>query len=444
MFMDPYVLNYTREGRNPCPSPTNGICSGPDARWNNFRANLGYVLRYSRKLNLANVTPRSSLCSTGNCLAQTPSVGAEYLIYAPNGGSFTVNLSAMSSARTLNVEWLNPSTGATTTASPIPAGSSSRSFTPPFSGDAVLYLVDSAGHAGAAVAPQTSYSVTGLGPGTYRYQVRAIDAAGNAGPFSNVAGATIQTPDTTPPTAPSGLTATTAGTGQVGLSWTASTDNVAVTGYLVERCQGAGCASFAQVAAPAGTGTTFTDSGLAASTSYTYRVRATDAANNPGPYSNTATVTTVQAPAGITLVQHANKDAGSVTSSSLAFTSSNAAGQLGGGGDPRMAIRAVADGGGCAGQHLPKGRPAERNGRRHDSRDLLRREHRGRLEHGDRVRYSVGRYPAIRHSRVCGRGDRGLAGRDGGLARDQRRADDREWHDDFERRPRDWRHSDGQ
>ena len=62
-----------------------------------------------------------------------------------------MNLSAMSSARTLNVEWLNPATGATTTGTPIPAGSSSRSFTPPFSGDAVLYLVDSAGHAGAAV-----------------------------------------------------------------------------------------------------------------------------------------------------------------------------------------------------------------------------------------------------------------------------------------------------
>jgi probable HAF family extracellular repeat protein len=325
-FMDPYVLNYTREGRNPCPSPTNGICSGPDARWNNFRANLGYIVRYSRKLNLANVTSRNSLCSTGQCLAQTPSVGAEYLVYAPNGGSFTVNLSAMSSARTLNVEWFNPSTGATTTATPIPAGASSRSFTPPFSGDAVLYLVDSAGHAGAAAAPQTSYSVTGLGPGTYRYQVRAIDAAGNAGPFSNVAGATIQTPDTTPPSAPSGLTATTPGTGQVGLSWTAATDNVAVTGYLVERCQGPGCASFAQVAAPAGTGTTFTDSGLASSTSYTYRVRATDAASNPGPYSNMSTVTTLQAPAGISLMQHTSKDAGSVTSSSLAFTSTNVAG----------------------------------------------------------------------------------------------------------------------
>ena len=64
------------------------------------------------------------------------------------------------------------------------------------------------------------------------------------------------------------------------LSWTAATDNVAVTGYLIERCQGTGCSNFAQIAAPAGTGTTYSDTGLAASTSYSYRVRAVDAAGN--------------------------------------------------------------------------------------------------------------------------------------------------------------------
>ena len=147
LFMDPYIVYYPRESRNVCVSPTNAICSGPDPRWDNFRQNLGYILRYSRKLNLANVTPRSSLCSTGYCLAQTPSKGAEYLVYAPSGGPFTVDLSAMASSRTLAVEWFNPSTGLTIAGEPIPSGSSSQSFTPPFSGDAVLYLTDTAGHA---------------------------------------------------------------------------------------------------------------------------------------------------------------------------------------------------------------------------------------------------------------------------------------------------------
>jgi hypothetical protein len=146
MFMDPYVVLYPRQRRNLCGSPINAICSAPDTRYDNFRDNLGYILRYSRKLNLANVTPRKSVSSTGYCLAQTPPVGAEYLVYAPSGGSFTIDLSAMSASRSLALEWFNPSTGASIAGNPVPAGSS-RSFTPPFSGDAVLYLVDTAGHA---------------------------------------------------------------------------------------------------------------------------------------------------------------------------------------------------------------------------------------------------------------------------------------------------------
>jgi hypothetical protein len=147
MFMDPYVVYYPRERRNMCLSPINAICSAPDVRYDSFRDNLGYILRYSRKVNLANVTPRNSLSSTGYCLAQTPSVGAEYLVYAPVGGSFTVDLSAMPNSRRLAVEWFNPSTGASVAEDPIPAGSASRSFTSPFRGDAVLYLVDTTGQA---------------------------------------------------------------------------------------------------------------------------------------------------------------------------------------------------------------------------------------------------------------------------------------------------------
>lgn len=78
------------------------------------------------------------------------------------------------------------------------------------------------------------------------------------------------------------------------LSWQASMDNVGVTGYLLERCQGAGCSVFTQIATPAGTA--FADSGLSATTSYSYRVRATDAAANLSGYSNTASDTTAAPP----------------------------------------------------------------------------------------------------------------------------------------------------
>jgi hypothetical protein len=145
LFMDPYLVHYPRQNRNLCVGPVNGIGRKPDPRWENFRNNLGYILRYSRKLNLANVVPRSTLCSTHYCLAQTPSIGAEYLAYAPAGGSFTIDLSAMPNSRKLSVEWFNPASGETIAQNSIAAGSSSRSFSAPFTGDAVLYLVDSEG-----------------------------------------------------------------------------------------------------------------------------------------------------------------------------------------------------------------------------------------------------------------------------------------------------------
>ena len=102
--------------------------------------------------------------------------------------------------------------------------------------------------------------------------------------------AVASTPDTTPPSQPGTLSTTVVSGSEVDLSWGASTDNVGVTGYLVERCQGAGCTNFTQIASP--TGTTYKDTSVSASTSYSYRVRATDAAGNLSIYSNTAGATT--------------------------------------------------------------------------------------------------------------------------------------------------------
>jgi chitodextrinase len=89
------------------------------------------------------------------------------------------------------------------------------------------------------------------------------------------------------PSAPSNLTATAASTSEIDLAWGASTDAAGVTGYQVERCQGSGCSNFAQIATP--TGTSYPDTGLSGSTSYSYRVRAVDSAGHLGPYSVVAT-----------------------------------------------------------------------------------------------------------------------------------------------------------
>ena len=143
-----------------------------------------------------------------------------------------------------------------------------------------------------ATPTTTSFGDSGLAANTtYRYRVRASDAAANLGVYSPISSATTTaTLDTTAPSAPASLTATANGSSGINLSWAASTDNIGVTGYRVERCQGVSCRRFTQIATP--TGTSFGDSGLATNTTYRYRVRASDAAANLSGYSNTATTTT--------------------------------------------------------------------------------------------------------------------------------------------------------
>src|SRR4029077_20784752 len=96
--------------------------------------------------------------------------------------------------------------------------------------------------------------------------------------------------DTIAPSTPGNLAASAVGAGHINLSWIASSDNVGVQKYFVERCQGAGCTDFAYVAIAGGTA--FSDGDVATSSSYSYRVRAADAQGNLSPYSNTASAAT--------------------------------------------------------------------------------------------------------------------------------------------------------
>jgi hypothetical protein len=146
LFMDPYLMPWTGAGGQVRNVPTGCAPSGPsctvlDPRWDSIRKNIGYTIDYSKKvIDLGKMTPQSGLASTGFCLANAAASNAEYIVFAPTGGTFTVNLSA--TTRTLNVEWLNPANGQISAGTAV-AGGTTRSFTPPFSGDAVLYLRDS-------------------------------------------------------------------------------------------------------------------------------------------------------------------------------------------------------------------------------------------------------------------------------------------------------------
>lgn len=139
----------------------------------------------------------------------------------------------------------------------------------------------------------STFQATGLTASTtYRFQVRARDAAGNVSAVSNAVTVTTQagTGDTQAPTAPTGLAAS--GTTQTGtsLAWTASTDNVGVTGYDVLQATGATGGTFTQVGTS--TTTSFAVTGLTANTTYRFQVRARDAAGNMSAVSNTAQITT--------------------------------------------------------------------------------------------------------------------------------------------------------
>src|SRR6266511_2092055 len=138
-----------------------------------------------------------------------------------------------------------------------------------------------------ATATGTSFTDTGLSASTtYTYTVKARDVAGNVSAASNQVSATTQSGgggDTTPPSAPTNLQVTGTTSSSVSLAWTASTDNVGVTGYDVFR----GSTKVATA-----TGTSFTDTGLNASTTYTYTVKARDAAGNLSAASNQVSATT--------------------------------------------------------------------------------------------------------------------------------------------------------
>jgi len=131
----------------------------------------------------------------------------------------------------------------------------------------------------------TSYSDTNLTPSTaYTYTVAAYDAANNTSAQSSQASATTQAPpDTQPPTTPTNLTATPISSTQINLSWTASTDNTAVTGYKVFR-------GGTQIATT--TGTSYSNTGLSRNTTYMYTVAAYDAAGNVSAQSAPASAKT--------------------------------------------------------------------------------------------------------------------------------------------------------
>jgi len=203
------------------------------------------------------VAPVPTGATTGNVVVTVS--GA-----ASNGVTFTVTVP------TPNISSLSPNSGqasASVTIAGTNFGATKGSSTVKFNGTAATPTTWSAT---SIVVPVPATATSG------NVVVTVSSTASNGVAFTVLA-------DTTAPSVPTGLSATAMSSSQISLSWTASTDNVGVTGYNVFR----GGTKIGTTATAS-----YADSGLSASTTYTYTVSAFDAAGNTSAQSASASATT--------------------------------------------------------------------------------------------------------------------------------------------------------
>lgn len=137
-------------------------------------------------------------------------------------------------------------------------------------------------------ATGTSRNVTGLLPNiAYAFTVRARDAFGNWSNWATPLSVTLL--DTTAPSAPAAFTSPSHTSTSVSLTWSASTDDVAVVAYDIYRTWGGGTVLIGTTAA----GTlAFSDTHVLPGTAYAYHAKARDGSGNSSAASSTANVTT--------------------------------------------------------------------------------------------------------------------------------------------------------
>ena len=245
-------------------------------------ATAGYKI-YQGAAQIATVTPISAVSYTVNGL--NPNTVYVFGISAYNSAE-TAGM-ATTSVLTLS-DTASPSIPVITSATPVSSNQINLVWSSSTDNVAVsgykVYRDDS------QIATTSALSLADSGLATsnlYKYNVSAYDAAGNVSATSSSISTTTlatSTPDTTLPTQPTNLAASAISTSQINLNWTASTDNVGVTGYKVYRNGG-----FINNS----TAANYNDTGLAATTTYSYNIIAYDSAGNLSATSSTASATTL-------------------------------------------------------------------------------------------------------------------------------------------------------
>ena len=139
---------------------------------------------------------------------------------------------------------------------------------------------------GSVAGNTTFFTDTGLAAGTtYNYTINAFDAASNISAASGGLAVTTNATAVSAPTAPTSVHSSSTTVSSVAVSWSASSDSVAVTGYNVYR-------NGAKIGTVAGNFTYLVDNGLAAGTTYAYTVNAFNAAGGVSATSAAFVVTT--------------------------------------------------------------------------------------------------------------------------------------------------------
>jgi glucosylceramidase len=304
--------------------PTNGGCTNC----------YGFVT-INTSANQATVTPTTSYYLYGQANGVTPgayriesnsaAIGAggieDVAFQNPNGSIILIVYNDGTSAATFDINWAPDNTNLVYT---LPASSAATFYWTPSTGAApsaptnltattasssqinlswtasttsgVTYSVfrstasgfaPGSGNQVASGLSGTTYSNTGLSSGTtYYYLVEAVDSNGASGPSSQASATTAVIPS-----APTSLTATAVSSGQINLSWTASTTGGTIT-YSIYRSTASGFTpGSGNLVTSEVSGTAYSNTGLTASTTYYYLVEAANSAGS-SPASNQASATT--------------------------------------------------------------------------------------------------------------------------------------------------------
>jgi len=279
---------------NTPPSKPNGLTAMINAgnqvilSWSPATDNIG-VIGYTIMRNsdiLANTANTSYIDI--NALANT-NYSYSVLAYDAAGNISSLSNSISISTAT-STDMIIPSTPANLTATATSSNEINLSWTAATDNIAVIGYTILRNNVIIANSANSAFTDMSVLPSTsYSYTVLAYDAAGNLSLQSNTATATTPaTPsDTTLPSAPSNLLANAITPNRVNLNWTAATDNISVTGYNIYRDN---------IFVATSSTNSFANIGLNASTTYTFYVKAYDAAGNLSLQSNIATATTLAIP----------------------------------------------------------------------------------------------------------------------------------------------------